>query len=126
MGVTHLFGVPLDRLLHSERRVASAHRVVLVGERRAEERHDPVAHHLIHRAFVAVDRLHHALQHGVEDLARLLRIAVGEELHRALEVGEEDGDLLALALEGGLGREDPLGQVLRGVGLGRGKTRLAS
>ena len=90
-----------DRLLHPERRVARAHRVVLVGERRAEERHDPVAHHLVHRALVAVDGLHHPLEHGVEELARLLGIAVGEQLHRALEVGEEDGDLLALALERG-------------------------
>src|SRR5262249_33743677 len=39
-------------------------------------------------------------------------ISVGEELHRALEVGEEHGDLLALALEGALGGEDLLGEVL--------------
>ena len=46
-------------------------------------------------------RLHHVLEDGVEELARLLGIAVGEQLHRALEVGEEHGDLLALTLEGG-------------------------
>ena len=39
--------------------------------------------------------------------------------HRALEVGEEHGDLLALAFEGALGGEDLLGKVLGGVGLGR-------
>ena len=93
--------------------------MILVGERRAEERHDPVAHHLVDGALVAVDGLHHALEHGVEELARLLGIAVGEQLHRALEVGEEHGDLLALALEGGLGGEDPLGEVLRRVDVGR-------
>ena len=96
----HLLGVPLDRLLHPQRRVAGAHGVVLVGERRAEERHDAVAHHLVDGALVAVDGLHHALEDGIEELARLLGVAVGEQLHRALEVGEEDGDLLALALEG--------------------------
>ena len=91
--------------------------MVLVGERRAEERHDPVAHHLVDGALVAVDRLHHALEHRVEDLARLLGVAVGEQLHRALEVGEEDRDLLALAFQRGLGGEDLLGEVLGGVGL---------
>jgi hypothetical protein len=45
-----------------------------------------------------VDGLHHAFEHGIEKLARLLGIAVGEQLHRALEVGEQNGDLLALAL----------------------------
>ena len=93
--------------------------MILVGERRAEERHDPVAHHLVDRALVAVDGLHHALEDGIEELARLLRIAVGEQLHRALEVGEEHGDLLALAFEGSLGGEDLLGEVLRRVGLRR-------
>ena len=91
--------------------------MVLVGERRAEERHDPVAHHLVDGALVAVDGLHHVLEDGVEELARLLGIAVGEQLHRALEVGEEHGDLLALALQGGLGGEDLLGEVLGGVRL---------
>ena len=73
-----------------------------MGERRAEQRHDAVAHHLVDGALVAMDGLHHPLEDGIEELARLLGIAVGEQLHRALEVGEEDGDLLALALEGGL------------------------
>ena len=89
--------------------------MILVGERRAEERHDPVAHHLVDGALVAVDRLHHPLEHGVEELPRLLGVAVGEQLHRALEVGEEHRDLLALALEGGLRGEDLLGEVLGGV-----------
>jgi len=35
----------------------------------------------------------------IEDLARFFRIAIGEQLHRTLQVGEEDGTLLALALE---------------------------
>ena len=95
-----VLGVSADRVLHPERRVARAHRVILVSERRAEERHDAVAHHLIHGALVAVDGLHHALEDGIEDLPRLFRIAVGEELHRALEVGEQHGHLLALTFGG--------------------------
>jgi len=44
-----------------------------------------------------VDGLHHPLKHGIQDLSGLLGITVREQLHGALEVGEEDRDLLALA-----------------------------
>jgi hypothetical protein len=57
------------------------------------------------------------LEYGIEELARLLGVTVREQLHRPFEVGEEDRDLLALALESGLGSEDLLGEVFRGVGL---------
>src|SRR5262245_11115797 len=100
--------------------------MILVCEGRAKERHNPVAHHLIDRALVPMDRLHHALEDRVEDLARFFRIAIGEQLHRAFEVGEEHRDLLALTLEIRLGGEDLLGEVLGGVGLGRSKARLPS
>ena len=124
-GPVHLLGVALDRLLHPQRGVARPHRVILVGDRRAEQRHDPVAHDLVDGALVAMDGLHHAFEHGIEELAGLLGVAVGEQLHRALEVGEEHGDLLALALEGALRGEDLLGEVLRRVGLRQPKTWLA-
>ena len=110
-------------ILHAQGRVARPHRVILVSQRGPEERHDPVAHHLVHRALVAVDRLHHALEHGVEQLARLLGIAVSEKLHRALEIREEDGHLLALALQCGLGGEDLLGEVLRRIRVRSGELR---
>ena len=73
-----LFGIASDRFLHVEGRVARAHRVILVGQGRAEERHDPVAHHLVDRALIAMDRLHHPFEHWVEELARLLGVAVGQ------------------------------------------------
>ena len=50
-------------------------------------------------ALEAMDGFHHVLEHGVEKLARLLGITVGEQLHGALEVGEEDGHLFAFAFE---------------------------
>jgi hypothetical protein len=50
-----------------------------MSERRAEERHDP--------------------SHRVEDPSGLLGIAIGEQLHRALHVGEQHRYLLALAFE---------------------------
>jgi hypothetical protein len=73
---------------------------------------------VIYRAFAAVNGLHHELEHGIKDLPRLLGVTVGKQLHRALQVGEEHRDLLALAFQRALGREDLLGEVLGGVGLG--------
>ena len=87
--------------LHVQRGVTRPHGVILVRERSPEERHDPVAHHLVYGALVAVDGLHHPLEDGIQELPGLLGVPVGEQLHRALEVGEQHGHLLALALEGG-------------------------
>jgi hypothetical protein len=91
---------------------------LLESERRPEQCHDPIAHHLVDGALVTVDGLHHQLEDGIEDLACFLGIAVGQQFHRALQVGEQHGDLLALALKRGLGDEDLLGEVLRCVGAG--------
>src|SRR5207245_1350601 len=93
-------------------------------ERRPEERHDPVAHYLVDGALITMDGLHHPLEDWIEDLARFLGVAVGEQFHRALEVGEEDRDLLALALEGRLRCKNLLREVLRRIGLGRFEPRL--
>jgi hypothetical protein len=112
-----LLGVAADRVLHAQRGVAGAHRVILMRERGAEQRHDAVAHDLIDRALVVVHGFHHAFEDGIEDLARLFRIAIGEQLHRALQIREQHRDLLALAFEGGLGSEDLLGEVLGRVGI---------
>jgi hypothetical protein len=93
--------------------------MIFMGDGGAEQRLDPVPHHLVHRALVAVDSLHHALEHRIEELARLFGIAVGEKLHGPLEVGEQHGDLLALAFQRHLRGEDLLGEVLGGVRDGR-------
>jgi hypothetical protein len=115
VGVPDLLRVASHRGVHIVDRVAGPHRVILVGDGRAEERHDPVAHDLVDRALVAVDGLHHAFEHRVQELPRFLEVPVGEEFHRALEVGEQNGHLLPLALEGSLRGDDPLGEVLGGV-----------
>ena len=90
-----------------------------MSERRAEERHDAVAHHLVDGAFESVDGFHHVLEDGIKKLARFFRVAVGQQLHRPLEIGEQHRHLLALAFERGLGGEDFLDEVLRRVALGR-------
>ncbi len=125
VGAPDTFGVALHRLLHAKRGVAGAHRMVLMGQRRAEERHDSVPHHLVDRALVAVNRLHHVLEHGVEQLACLLGISIREKFHRSLQVSEEDRDLLPLTFQSGLGGEDLFGEVFGSVRLGRGETRWA-
>ena len=73
VSATHLLGIPADSGLHVERGIARPHGVILVRERRAEQRHDAVTHDLVHGALVPVDRLHHAFEHGVQEFARLLR-----------------------------------------------------
>ena len=93
-----------DGLLHGQGGVTGPHGVVLVGQRRPKQGHDAVAHDLVHRAFVAVHGRHQALQHRVEELPGLLGIALGQEFHRALEIGKQHGDLLALAFQGAAGR----------------------
>src|SRR5262249_44243644 len=65
-----------------------------------------------------MDRPHHVLENWVQELPRLLGVAVGQQLHRSLRVGEEDRDLLPLALERGLRRQDALRQMLGGIGNG--------
>jgi hypothetical protein len=42
-------------------------------------------------------------------------IEAADEFRGVLEVGKEHGDLLAFAFEGGLGGEDFLGQIARGI-----------
>src|SRR5215831_10082434 len=92
---------------------------------RAEERHDAVTHHLVHGALVGVHSVHHALDHGVEDAARILGVAVGEQLQGRFHVREENGDMLALALHKGFGNEDPLSQILGCVGVWGAELALA-
>src|SRR5262245_26050272 len=96
-----------------------------MSDRSAEEGHDAVAHDLVDRALVVMDRLHHSFEYRVEQTACLLGISVGEQFHRRLEVGEEDGDVLAFSFEGSLRGQDPLGKVPRRVGLGRGEATSA-
>ena len=123
LSTPHLVGVAPHGFLQAQRRVARAHRVVLVGERGAEEGHDAISQHLVHGALVLVNGVHHEREDRVEKGARLLGIPVGEQLGRALEVGEEHGDLLALSFHRGPAGEDLLGDVGRRVHAGRGEAR---
>jgi hypothetical protein len=98
--------------------VGDPRRVVLVGQGRPEERHDPIPRQLADRTLVAMDRLYHVIENRVQELVGLLGIALREQLHRTLHVGEEDRDLLPLALKCGPRRQDAPRQMLGGVGSG--------
>jgi hypothetical protein len=52
--------------------------VVLVGHRRAEQRHDTVAHDLVDGALVPMDGLHHEPEHGVQKLSGLFGVTISE------------------------------------------------
>ena len=104
MGALHLGSVLLHGLLHAQGGIAGPHGVVFMGNRRPKQGHDAIAHDLVDGAFVAVDGRHHALEHRIEQLPRLLRVALGQQLHGALEVGKQHRDLLAFAFQGGCGR----------------------
>jgi hypothetical protein len=82
-----------------------------MGDRRAEQGHNAIAHDLVDGAFIAMDRRHHAFQHRIQELPGVLGITVGQEFHGALEVGKEHGHLLALAFQGAARGENLLGQI---------------
>ena len=65
VSVPHLLGVAAHCRLHVVGRVAGPHRMILVGDGRPEEGHDPVAHDLVHSALVAVHCFHHPFEHRV-------------------------------------------------------------
>jgi hypothetical protein len=75
--------------------MCSADGVILMRQRRPEERHDAIAHDLVHRAFIAMNGGDHAFQHGIKKLASFLGVAVSQQFHGALQIGKQNGDLLA-------------------------------
>ena len=115
-GAAHLFGIGAHRGLHGQGGIAGAQGVVFVGNGRAKQGHDAVAEHLVDRALEAVHGVHHAVDGRIEELLGGFGIEAADEFRRVLEVGKEHGDLLALAFEGGTGRDNFLGEVRGGVG----------
>src|SRR6202040_2409704 len=93
-----LLGVPLYLVLHSECCVERTLRMVLMRDRRAEQRENSVAGGLHDVSVEAMDRVHHQLERGVNDGASFLRIEVLDQIHRALDVSEQRRDHLSLAV----------------------------
>src|SRR5439155_16965206 len=83
-----------------------AQRVVLVGDRHAEDGHDSVSDELLHRAGVVLDRHPHLVEVAKHHLAHGLRLEPLAEGGRAGYVAEEDCDRLA-PLGGGFRERAP-------------------
>jgi hypothetical protein len=118
LGALYLITVARHGLLHAQCRIAGAHGMVFMGNGGAEEGHNSIPHHLVDDTLVAVHGLDHALQHWVQELAGLLGVALGQQLHGPLQVRKQHGNLLAFAFEGAAGEENLLGEVHRGGGQG--------
>jgi hypothetical protein len=65
-----------------------------------------------------MDRGHHTLEDGIEELSCLFWITVSKEFQRAFEVRKEDSDLLAFAFEGTAGGQDLLREIRGRIGEG--------
>ncbi len=70
--------------------------VVLVGDGRAEEGQQPVAHEPGDGALIAVDGAHHALERAVDDVAPLFGVELLGQGGGAFDVAEEHSDHAAL------------------------------
>jgi hypothetical protein len=85
--------------------------MILVGDRRAEQRHDPIAEELVHGAIVAVHLGQHQFKGAIHQAMDFFGVESFGERSEARDVHEEHRDLLALAFESTAGGEDFLGEV---------------
>ncbi len=87
----------LNRLLQGKRRVASPFCMVLLNERDAEDRHDPVAAPLCDGAAVTVHRVPHQRDRRRQDIHGGLRVGTLDQRGRTHDVGKKDRDDPAVA-----------------------------
>jgi hypothetical protein len=73
-------GVALQFLLNSERSAQRTLRMVLVRRRRTKHREDAVTSGLRNVAIVPMHRVHHQVQHRVNDRAGLFRVELPHQL----------------------------------------------
>ena len=105
-----------DGALNAQSRVHGPTWAVFVRDGRTEQGHDPITRVLVDGAFETMHLSRNTLKAAVDEVVHDLGIELLGERGEAGHVGEQDGDLLALAFEGAARREDLLGQVLRGIG----------
>ena len=116
MLATYRLGIGLHRYLHGQGRVAGAQGVVFMRNGGAKQGHNAVAQHLVHGTFIAVYRVHHNVNGGIEELLGGFRVEVFDEFGGVFDVGKQDGDLFTFAFQRRTGGEDFLGQVGRRLG----------
>jgi hypothetical protein len=71
--------------------------MVFMGDWCAEQRKDAVAGRLDDVTIVAMDRVDHQLERGIDDGASLFGVEIAHQLGGALDVREQRSDRLALA-----------------------------
>ena len=81
-----------QRGLHRQRRADGAVGVVLVRDRRPEQRHDRVAEHLVDDAAVGLDVGDEQREGGVDQALDLFGVAAFGDRREADDVGEQHGD----------------------------------
>ena len=84
-----------DLLAHGGCRAHRAQRIVLVGDRDAEDRHHGIADVVLDRAAVCLDDIAHADEPALHRPAQRLGIHAFSERRGSDHVGEDDGDDLA-------------------------------
>ena len=105
----HLLPVGDQGLLNGQGRVAGPPGVILMGDRRPEQGHDPVAPELADRALEAVDFIHQDPAAAVHDPVDVFRVQLLRKGRKPGHVGEHDRYQLALALQGTAGGKDFIG-----------------
>ena len=80
-----------------DRRVTGHHGMIVIGMRRTKQRDKAVAALLADDAAVATDGGPHGVQGRLEPRNRRLGIELRDQVGRALQIGTEDGEVLALA-----------------------------
>ena len=81
-----------------ESRAHGARRVVSVGHRRAEQRHDRIADVLVHPAAESFDHLIHGVEEAAHQAVQLLCVDLAAERGEAHQIGEKDRHLAPFAL----------------------------
>jgi hypothetical protein len=87
-----------DVVEHLQSGVAGAPRVILVGDRGAEDGHDPVPGELVDGALELGHGAGQDREEALHDLAPLLGVLLLGEVHRPTHVGEQHRHLLALGV----------------------------
>ncbi len=91
-------------LLQPQRRIECALGMVLMRDRRAEQREDAVTGGLHHVTVVAMSGVDHKFQRRIDNRARVLRVKVAHHCGRIFDVREQRRHRLALAFERSAGR----------------------
>jgi hypothetical protein len=115
---------PGQPVTDAERGMHGPDRMILVANRRTEERHEAISEELVYRALVPMDLGKHHIEGAVHQAVDVLGIQALGQRGEARDVHEEHGDELALTLQRAARDQNLLGEVRRRVGARRGEPSL--